>query len=79
MNSFTEDSDFKPAAALGRGVVLRAGKDPAVTTDPRVVHHLRALEETSRVSSSLFGKVQTDIQPHMRKILAVWMFKVGKF
>ncbi|KAM4588710.1 G1/S-specific cyclin-D3 [Odontesthes bonariensis] len=74
MNSFTEDSNLKPA--LRQGVVLRAGNDPAVTTDPRVVHHLRALEETSRLSFCLFGKVQTDIQPHMREILTVWMFKV---
>ncbi|KAM9759757.1 G1/S-specific cyclin-D3 [Menidia menidia] len=67
---------MKAAAAEERRVVLRAGRDPAVTADLRVVRHLRALEEAGWVPPSLFGKVQTDIQPHMRKILTVWMFKV---
>ncbi|XP_038552732.1 G1/S-specific cyclin-D3 isoform X1 [Micropterus salmoides] len=58
-----------------RDVVLRAGSDPAVTGDPRVLHHLTALEKTCQVSP-YFGGVHTDIQPYMRRILAVWMFQV---
>uniref|UniRef100_A0A3B3WKN4 Cyclin-like domain-containing protein n=1 Tax=Poecilia mexicana TaxID=48701 RepID=A0A3B3WKN4_9TELE len=58
------------------GVVLRAGKDLPVVGDLRVLDNLRALEETCRVSSCFFGKVQKDIQPHMRRIVTVWMLKV---
>ncbi|XP_070759182.1 G1/S-specific cyclin-D3 [Enoplosus armatus] len=59
----------------GRDVVLRAGSDHAVTGDPRALRNLTALEKTRQVSP-YFGRVQTDIQPYMRRILAVWMFQV---
>uniref|UniRef100_A0A8C4E1J5 Cyclin D3 n=1 Tax=Dicentrarchus labrax TaxID=13489 RepID=A0A8C4E1J5_DICLA len=58
-----------------RDVVLRAGSDPAVTRDPRALHNLTAIEKSCQVAP-YFGRVQTDIQPYMRKILAVWMFQV---
>ncbi|KAI3370107.1 hypothetical protein L3Q82_024893, partial [Scortum barcoo] len=59
----------------GRDVVPRAGNDYAVTRDPRVLHRLTALEKARQVRP-YFGSVQTDIQPYMRRILAVWMFQV---
>lgn len=59
----------------GRGVVLRAASDHAVTHDPRALHHLTAVEKSFRVSS-YFDGVQMDIQPCMRRILAVWMLEV---
>ncbi|KAM6947844.1 LOW QUALITY PROTEIN: G1/S-specific cyclin-D3 [Lycodopsis pacificus] len=58
-----------------RDVVLRAGGDQPVTGDLRTLHNLTALEKTCRVAPNL-ELVQTDIEPHMRKILAVWMFQV---
>uniref|UniRef100_A0A8C4DYI7 Cyclin D3 n=1 Tax=Dicentrarchus labrax TaxID=13489 RepID=A0A8C4DYI7_DICLA len=51
-----------------RDVVLRAGSDPAVTRDPRALHNLTAIEKSCQVAP-YFGRVQTDIQPYMRKIL----------
>ncbi|XP_075967266.1 G1/S-specific cyclin-D3 [Anarhichas minor] len=58
-----------------RDVVLRAGGDQPVTGDLRTLHNLTALEKTCRVAPNL-ELVQTDIEPFMRNILAVWMFQV---
>lgn len=63
------------ASDSGRGVVLRAASDHAVTRDPRALRHLTAVEKSFKVSS-YFDGVQTDIQPCMRRILAVWMLEV---
>ncbi|KAM9362274.1 G1/S-specific cyclin-D3 [Symphorus nematophorus] len=60
----------------GRGVVLRAVSDPAVTCDPRALHRLTAVEKTGHRVSPYFGRIQTDIQPYMRRILTAWMFQV---
>uniref|UniRef100_A0A087X3J5 Cyclin D3 n=2 Tax=Poecilia formosa TaxID=48698 RepID=A0A087X3J5_POEFO len=76
MESFKYDSGAKTVHESAQGVVLRAGKDLPVVGDLRVLDNLRALEETCRVSSCFFGKVQKDIQPHMRRIVTVWMLKV---
>ncbi|KAF3689851.1 G1/S-specific cyclin-D2 [Channa argus] len=56
-------------------VVLRAGSDPAVIGDIRTVQHLTAQEKNCQVSY-YFGTVQKEVQPYMRRLLAVWMFEV---
>ncbi|XP_058486946.1 G1/S-specific cyclin-D3 [Solea solea] len=64
------------AGESGRAAVCpRAGRDPALTGDTRV---LRSLTEQEKLSSlpSLCDRVHTDIRPYMRRILAVWMFQV---
>ncbi|MEQ2291400.1 hypothetical protein AMECASPLE_013057 [Ameca splendens] len=76
MESFKYDSGRKTVPEAAQDVVIRAGNDLHVIGDLRVLNNLRALEETSRVSPSFFVKVQKDIQPHMRRILTTWMFRV---
>ncbi|KAK9529035.1 hypothetical protein VZT92_013154 [Zoarces viviparus] len=58
-----------------RDVVLRAGGDQPVTGDLRTLRNLTALEKTCRVAPNL-ELIQIDLEPYMRKILAVWMFQV---
>ncbi|XP_018536878.1 G1/S-specific cyclin-D3 [Lates calcarifer] len=65
----------KHASEMDRDFSLRAGSDPTVTGDLRTLHNLTALEKCSQVSP-YSGRVQTEIQPYMRRILAVWMFQV---
>ncbi|XP_066559125.1 G1/S-specific cyclin-D3 [Amia ocellicauda] len=63
-------------AAVQPVAVVRAHTDPALTRDARVLRNLLLLEEKSPPCHSYFARVQTDIQPHMRKILAEWMLQV---
>ncbi|XP_015231561.1 PREDICTED: G1/S-specific cyclin-D3 [Cyprinodon variegatus] len=75
MESFKYDSRVEPADSA-QVVVPRAGTDPSVIGDLRVLENLRSLEEGSSMSTSSLWEVQRDIQPHMRKILTVWIFRV---
>ncbi|KAJ8260238.1 hypothetical protein GJAV_G00178680 [Gymnothorax javanicus] len=56
--------------------VIRACCDPNLTEDNRTLENLLTLEKRHLVPQSYFGTVQRDIQPYMRKILAVWMLQV---
>ncbi|KAG5274897.1 hypothetical protein AALO_G00141340 [Alosa alosa] len=55
---------------------IRASCDPVLTRDHRIWRNLLILEKLSQTSDTFFGSVQTDIQPYMRRILAVWMLQV---
>ncbi|XP_023270059.1 G1/S-specific cyclin-D3 [Seriola lalandi dorsalis] len=72
---FESGSSDQNAGEEDRVVFQRAGTDPALTGDLRALHNLTALEKLCQVSP-YFGKIQTDIQPYMRRILVVWMFQV---
>ncbi|XP_064162648.1 G1/S-specific cyclin-D3 isoform X1 [Anguilla rostrata] len=56
--------------------VIRARCDPSLIEDSRTLHNLLALEKRHWAPQSYFGTIQTDIQPYMRRILAVWMLQV---
>lgn len=56
--------------------ILRACCDPVLIKDRRICQNLMMLEKLTQTSDSFFGSVQTDIQPYMRRILAVWMLQV---
>ncbi|KAL2295398.1 hypothetical protein Nmel_017810, partial [Mimus melanotis] len=54
----------------------RAGRDPQLLGDRRVLQNLLSLEERYSPRVSYFQCVQRDIQPYMRKMLAFWMLEV---
>lgn len=54
----------------------RAGPDPQLLGDQRVLQSLLRLEERYVPRASYFQCVQKEIKPHMRKMLAYWMLEV---
>lgn len=54
----------------------RAGPDPRLLGDQRVLQSLLRLEERYVPRASYFQCVQKEIKPHMRKMLAYWMLEV---
>jgi hypothetical protein len=54
----------------------RAYADPVLLKDGRVLHNLLSSEERHVLSSSYFDCVQSELKPHMRKIVTEWMLEV---
>ncbi|XP_007934444.1 G1/S-specific cyclin-D3 [Orycteropus afer afer] len=54
----------------------RAGEDPQLLEDQRVLQTLLRMEERYLPCVSYFQCVQDEIKPHMRKMLAYWMLEV---
>ncbi|XP_001370590.1 G1/S-specific cyclin-D3 isoform X1 [Monodelphis domestica] len=54
----------------------RAGPDPRLLGDQRVLQSLLRLEERYVPRASYFQCVQRELKPHMRKMLAYWMLEV---
>ncbi|XP_006860516.1 PREDICTED: G1/S-specific cyclin-D3 [Chrysochloris asiatica] len=54
----------------------RAGSDPQLLEDQRVLQTLLRMEERYLPCVSYFQCVQNEIKPHMRKMLAYWMLEV---
>ncbi|KAK1152805.1 G1/S-specific cyclin-D2-like [Acipenser oxyrinchus oxyrinchus] len=75
-----EDSCFSqprhPAGGSRTVPVLRAKSDPTLLEDERVLRNLLSLEEKLPQRPACFGSVQREIQPGMRRMLALWMIQV---
>lgn len=56
-----------PRAALPDPVLLRR----------RVLDNLLRTEERYAITANYFGTVQTEITPHMRRLVAEWMLEVS--
>ncbi|MGH0143252.1 UNVERIFIED_CONTAM: hypothetical protein FKN15_000297 [Acipenser sinensis] len=56
--------------------VRRAGPDPNLLYDDRVLLNLLTIEERFLPQCSYFKCVQKDIQPFMRRMVATWMLEV---
>lgn len=69
----------------GSGESARPGPPPAslaAASDPvllrrRVLDNLLRTEERYAVTANYFGTVQTEITPHMRRLVAEWMLEVS--
>ncbi|CAK1551690.1 unnamed protein product [Leptosia nina] len=59
----------------------RPGASPSAASDPvllrrRVLDNLLRTEERYAVTANYFGTVQTEVTPHMRRVVAEWMLEV---
>ncbi|XP_072311240.1 G1/S-specific cyclin-D2b [Eucyclogobius newberryi] len=62
---------------LESDTILKAQPDPNILNDDRVFQSLLTIEERLfRAQSSYFQRVQKDIQPFMRRMVAGWMHEV---
>ncbi|XP_023334158.1 G1/S-specific cyclin-D2 [Eurytemora carolleeae] len=68
-----------PARNLGGYItplVCRAYRDPVILEDTRVFQNMLDIEEFYVAASNYFQNTQTEIKPHMRKIVTDWMLEV---
>ncbi|MCI4388898.1 hypothetical protein PGIGA_G00091420 [Pangasianodon gigas] len=56
--------------------VVRALLDPTIFNDDRVLQSLLTIEDAFLPQASYFQRVQKDLQPYMRRIVATWMLEV---
>jgi len=74
------DSTVSPyqqnSLAYNQSLVCRAYKDPVILEDERVFQNMLDLEETYISVTNYFSNRQSEIKPHMRKIVTDWMLEV---
>ena len=75
------EMDLLDCSAEDSSVVLtvsRSYEDPVLTANPRVLANIlkRSQNESASVKEDYFATVQTEIKPHMRKIVSDWMLEV---
>ncbi|XP_049331088.1 G1/S-specific cyclin-D2b [Astyanax mexicanus] len=59
-----------------KDATIRAKQDPSLLGDDRVLQSLLVVEDKFLLQGSYFSRVQEDIQPYMRRIVATWMLEV---
>jgi hypothetical protein len=75
-------NDRSAMVECGRGgsyappLVSRAYKDPVILEDRRVFTNMLDMEEFYVAATNYFQSNQTEIKPHMRKIVTDWMLEV---
>ncbi|CAH1250421.1 CCND2 [Branchiostoma lanceolatum] len=59
------------------GDLIRRGyRDPALLGDSRVLNNLLITEDKYLPSTTYFKAVQDEVKPHMRQMVATWMYEV---
>ncbi|XP_076015080.1 G1/S-specific cyclin-D2-like [Genypterus blacodes] len=61
---------------LESDITLKAQPDPNILCDDRVLQSLLTIEDRFLPQCSYFQRVQKDIQPYMRRMVAGWMHEV---
>ncbi|XP_077090943.1 G1/S-specific cyclin-D2b [Siphateles boraxobius] len=61
---------------LEKDTIMRAQRDPNIFCDERVLQSLLTLEDRYVPQGPYFKRVQKDIQPFMRRMVATWMLEV---
>lgn len=56
--------------------IVKAQPDPNILYDDRVLQSLLTIEDSYIPPCSYFTRVQKDIQPYMRRMVAGWMHEV---
>lgn len=57
-------------------IVCRAYRDPVILEDSRVFQNMLDIEEFYVAATNYFQNTQSEIKPHMRKIVTDWMLEV---
>lgn len=78
------EEEFREASLspLGQNIgynpemVCRAYKDPVILEDNRVFENMLDIEECYMAATNYFQNTQSEIKPHMRKIVTDWMLEV---
>ena len=63
--------------AYHQPLVCRAYRDPVILEDNRVFQNMLDIEEFYIAAANYFATTQSEIKPHMRKIVTDWMLEVG--
>ncbi len=74
--SITEKSPNMELFCLEKDAVMRAQRDPNIFCDERVLQSLLTVEDRYVPQGPYFKRVQKDIQPFMRRMVATWMLEV---
>lgn len=61
---------------LESDITVKAQRDPNILYDNRVLQSLLTIEDSFLPQCSYFQRVQKDIQPYMRRMVAGWMHEV---
>ncbi|XP_067246941.1 G1/S-specific cyclin-D2b [Chanodichthys erythropterus] len=61
---------------LEKDTIMRAQRDPNIFCDERVLQSLLTVEDRYVPQGPYFKRVQTDILPFMRRMVATWMLEV---
>jgi hypothetical protein len=65
------------ALSYNQPLVCRAYKDPVILEDNRVFQNMLDIEEFYIAATNYFATTQSEIKPHMRKIVTDWMLEVS--
>jgi len=66
----------KSQLSYNHPIVCRAYKDPVILEDQRVFQNMLEIEEFYIAATNYFTNTQSEIKPHMRKIVTDWMLEV---